>query len=99
MLSILPAGGLPDALASFVSSLWPASVVHSSAASRPDSSPTQRVLRAAIRALRPTGLLDRQEHARVRVPQIHAGHRAGQWQIRIGHGVLITGVGLQKFGA
>jgi hypothetical protein len=64
------------------------------------SSPsTQRVLRAAVRAFRPTGLFDGQEHARMRVPQMHARHRAGQRQIRSRHRVLVAGVRLQKFRA
>ncbi len=41
----------------------------------------KHILGPAIRAFRLTGLLDRQIHLRMRIPQVHARHRAGQWYV------------------
>src|SRR5664279_5296983 len=48
----------------------------------------QRVLSAAVRTFGEAGRLDRQVDARVRIPQAHIRHRAGQRQIRARHAVL-----------
>ena len=61
-------------------------------------SPLQRKLRAAIRALRPACLLDGQEHARMRVPEMHSRHGAGQRQVGRRDLVLILRVRLDQFG-
>jgi len=42
------------------------------------------VQRAAIRATRFAAFIERYHHFRVRIPQIHVRHRAGQWQISRG---------------
>ena len=39
------------------------------------------ILGAAVRALGLAGFLDRQEYSRMRVPQVHPRHRAGQRQV------------------
>ena len=41
----------------------------------------QFVLRATIRAFRFAGIFDWQEHFRMRIPQVHAWHWAGQRQV------------------
>ena len=43
------------------------------------------VLGAAVRAFCLTGFLDRQVDLRMGIPQVHAGHRAGQWDIVTPH--------------
>ncbi len=56
----------------------------------------QRVLRGAVGAFRPAGLLDRQEDARVRVPQLHARHRAAKRQVVLRHLVEVLGIRLDE---
>src|SRR5882757_8381467 len=56
----------------------------------------ERVLRPAIGALRPAGLLNRQINARMRVPEVHLRHRTRQRQILFRHIVLILGIGLDQ---
>ena len=46
------------------------------------SSTSQRVLGAAVGTLCTAGFLDGEVHARMRIPQRHRGHRAGQRQVR-----------------
>ena len=59
----------------------------------------KNVLGAAVRALRPAGLLDRQIDPRVRVPEIHLRHRARERQIAGVHFVFVLRVGLdERFG-
>src|SRR5579863_6698694 len=56
----------------------------------------QRVLRAAVGALRPAGIFNRKIHARMRVPQVHLRHRAAQRQILGADLVLVLRVGCDQ---
>src|SRR5580692_1201262 len=59
----------------------------------------ERVLGAAIRALGPAAAFDGQIHPRMRVPQVHLRHRAGQRQVVRGYLVLVLRVRLdERFG-
>ena len=52
--------------------------------SRLGSSPLKLVQRAAVGAARFAAVIQRNHHFRMRIPQVHAGHRAGQRQIGCG---------------
>ena len=54
---------------------------------------SQHIDRATVRALRLAGFVDGQIHLRVRIPQVHAGHRAGQRQVSRTDRVAMLGVG------
>jgi hypothetical protein len=41
----------------------------------------EKVLGTTVRALRLPRFLHRQKNLGMRVPEVHAGHRTGQWQI------------------
>jgi hypothetical protein len=53
---------------------------------------SKKVAGTAIRTLCLAGLFNGQEHFRVRIPQVHAGHRAGQWHILRTHLVPVLGI-------
>lgn len=53
----------------------------------------QHILGAAIRAFCLARCGDRQIDFRVRIPQIHAWHRTGQWQVPVAYLVAVLCVG------
>jgi hypothetical protein len=53
----------------------------------------QAITGTAIRALGLTGLRNRQVHLWMRIPQVHAGHRAGQGQVLAANLVAVLCVG------
>ena len=54
----------------------------------------ETIVSAAIRTHGATRFFNRQVHTRMRVPQIHARHWAGQWQISLCDRIVVFGIRL-----
>jgi hypothetical protein len=66
--------------------------IHRSNADRSVGPVTDEILRATIRAFGLACFGNRQVYLRMRIPQVHSGHRAGQWDVRRPNFVPVLGV-------